>query len=444
MRKQVAIVFLLMLVFAGVGSSAVVNRKLAHSRQLAAALQQEKRLGPKPTPRWYWHWLHWRLTGAGATQRRPAHRLRPMRAPHRIPHWAWRRLHFFLLARALADKVTGPAQSSGADTTTSTGGGGPSDGENYADAISYTSTRPSFVPSRTVTVGTASELLSAIANLQPGDLVKATAAFTVAGETVIKNRLSAPAELDLSGVSFLYAGGANLPAVWMANAQNLYIFGGDLSTAGTGGTCLLDYGSQHVLWWGFYAHDCGSGGFAAMPVGAAVSGDDFQGEVTKVGQNLARDPHSEKGTGIHAALLWDSGSDYAFMNNRFAFYVHDIPTGAGVEVGNSVVAPASGNVLYLRAVNLTDVSTIQTGGSGIEFWGVGGLGMDVKYLEVENAEGRALDANGLYAGSSLGGVTVEYGRASGTNQNPNLNEPQNRLPWDPRGGVVYQMVQPAS
>lgn len=439
MRKHVAIVFLLMLVFAGVGSSAVVNRKLAHSRQLAAVVRQQKQLGPKPTPRWYWHWLHWRVSRRYTTHHLAAQRrLRPKQAPHRIPHWAWRRLQLFLLARSLSDKTNAPAQT-GTPSTARPPGGGPS----YEQAISYTSTRPSFTPSRTVPVSSASELLAAIANLQPGDLVEATTAFTVSGETIIKNRLSAPAELDLTNVHFVYGGGENLPAVWLANAENLYIFGGDMTTVGTGGTCLLDYGSQHVLWWGFYAHDCGSGGFSAMPVGAAVSGDDFQGEITRVGQNLARDPHPEKGTGIHAALLWDSGTGYPFTDNRFAFYVHDIPTGAGVEVGNPVPAPATGNVLYLRAVNLTDVSTVQTGGNGVEFWGAGQLGMDVKYLEVENAQGRALDANDLYPGSTLSGVTVEYGRASRTNLNANLNEPQNALPWDPRGGVVYQTVDPA-
>jgi hypothetical protein len=426
MRRQVTIVFLLMLVFAGVGSSARANHALPQARHVAA-IRQEKQLGPKPLPHWYWRWLHWRLTGSGTNKPGPKQRLRPNQLPHRIPRWAWRRLHFFLLARKLAGDNSGAVQPGGM---------------SYEQAISYTQQRPTFTPTRTIDVSSATELQSVLTNLKPGDLVKATAPFTVIGETVIKTRLSAPAELDLSGIQFVNSDGADLPAVWLANAENLYIFGGDLSTADTGGTCLLDYGSQHVLWWGFYAHDCGSGGFAAMPVGAVVSGDDFQGEITKVGQNLQRDPHAEKGTGIQAALLWDSGSNYGFTNNRFAFDVHDISTGSGVEVGNSVTAPASGNVLDLRAVGLTDISTIQTGGNGIQLWGVSGLGMDVKYLEVDNAEGRALDANGLYQGANLSGVTVEDGHARRTNQNRNLNEPKNQLPWDPRGGVVYENVTP--
>src|SRR5207245_2586215 len=124
-----------------------------------------------------------------------------------------------------------------------------------------------------------------ISNLQAGDLVRATASFTVNGKTVIRNRLSAPAELDLSGVSFVYSGGQNYPAVWIDNAENLYIFGGDLSTSDAGGVCLSDYGSQHVLWWGFTAHDCGGTGFQAQAIGGPVDHNDFQGTIWKVGQN---------------------------------------------------------------------------------------------------------------------------------------------------------------
>ena len=185
----------------------------------------------------------------------------------------------------------------------------------------------------------ASELQSAISNLQPGDLVKATASFTVSNSSgdplVIKNRLSAPAEIDLTGVKIVYTGTQQLDGVWVNNASNLYIFGGDISTSDTGGVCLRVYGSQHVLWWGFTAHDCGGTGFQAQAIGGPVDHDDFQGTIWKVGQNLAWDPHAEKGTGLHAANLWDANQTGNFTNNRFAFYAHDIPTGACVEFGNN-------------------------------------------------------------------------------------------------------------
>jgi hypothetical protein len=448
---------------AGAGSSTIVARAFAQSKSLSA-VEQEKRLGPKPTPHWYWRWVEWRLGEGYAKAHRLQPAFRPHKAPRRTPDWAWKRLHFFLVARTTQvgagnhsnKKHHGPptttttttsttttsvtTTTTGTTTTTSSGSG-----TTYEQAISYTQTRPSFRPQRTIAVSNASQLLSAIANLQPGDLVQATASFTVSGETVIKNRLSSPAELDLSGVKFVNSSGKNLPAVWVNNAANLYIYGGDASTADTGGQGIAVYGSQHVLWWGFTIHDTGGTGFAARAIGGPVDDNDFQGTIWKVGQNLAWDPHAEKGTGEHGANLWDGATSGNFTNNRFAFYAHDIPTGACVELGNDApTSLATGNVLYLKCVNETEVALSQTGGNGLQMWGdTNTLGLAVKYLEVDNAQGRALDNQGLYTGQTLAGVTVAYGNASNTNLNKKLNEPSNGLPWDWRGKVDYQTVSPA-
>jgi hypothetical protein len=126
MPRQFAVVALLMLAFAGAGSSALLTHALADSKQLSA-VQQEKALGPKPTPDWYWRWTDWRL-GEGYAKGRPLrHALRPKRAPRRIPRWAWKRLHFFQLARVRhpADRGGGggrkkhvPPATSGTSTTT--------------------------------------------------------------------------------------------------------------------------------------------------------------------------------------------------------------------------------------------------------------------------------------------------------------------------------------
>lgn len=422
MRKQVAVFLLLVLPFGAAKSSALAKRSSTRSAQ-SVAVRQEQRLGPKPTPHWYWRWAEWRL-GEGYAKGHPRQSgFRPSQAPPRIRTWAWKRLRFFLLARG-----------------SSRGGPVPNSGETYANATSYTRQRPAFTPTRIIEVRDATELQTAISNLRPGDLVTATARFTVNGITVIKNRLSSPAELDLTGISFVYAGGANHPALWLNNALNLYIYGGSLSTAGTGGNCLTDHGSQHVLWWGFYLHDCGGSGFAAFTTGGSVDHDDFEGVITRVGQTLAWDPHSEKGTGVHGAILWDAATNYSFTNNRFAFYAHDIPTGACVELGNDQPSSqAQGNVLYEKCVNETEVATRQTGGNGLQLWGdTDTLGLDVKYLEVDNAQGRALDCEGLYPGHTLSGVTVEYGRASRTNLNPRY---AGQSPWDVRGGAAYWSVQ---
>jgi hypothetical protein len=135
MRKHLAAVAMLLLLCGGMGSSALLSRAFAQSQHLSA-VQQEKRIGPKPTPLWYRRWVQWRL-GEGYAKRhalKPA--LRPMRAPEPIPNWAWRRLHFFLLARfermpAAQKRPRGhkpPSQSTttsgtttGSTTTTTTG-----------------------------------------------------------------------------------------------------------------------------------------------------------------------------------------------------------------------------------------------------------------------------------------------------------------------------------
>lgn len=315
----------------------------------------------------------------------------------------------------------------------------------YDQAISYTQTRPAFTPSREVDVTTAAQFSSALSNLQAGDLVKATAPFTVSGETIISKRLTSYAELDLSGVSFVYSGGSNFPAVWVKNAAYLYLYGGDMSTVDTGGQGILLDGSQHVLWWGFTIHDTGSTGLAARPTTAAADSNDFQGEIWKVGQNLSWDSHctsGECGTGLHGANLYDSSTTYNFTNNRFALYAHDIPTGACVEFGDdNTTAQATGNVLYLKCVNETEVSTQQTGGNALQLWGyTANVGLDVKYLEGNNLQGYALYDGGVNSGQTCGGVTVEYGRASNTNLNSRF---AGQSPWQSDKGVVYQDVLPA-
>jgi hypothetical protein len=290
-----------------------------------------------------------------------------------------------------------------------------------------------------VNVTTAAALKTAISTLQPGDLIKATTPFTVTSASgpalTISARPSSTAEIDLTGVTFVYNGGQNENGVFIGNAANLNIFGGTITTSSTGGVCLRDYGSQHVLWWGWSVHDCGSTGFQPQSVNAAVTNNDFQGTITNVGQNLAYDPHSEKGTGLHGANLWDNVGTFTFANNRFALDEHDIAVGACVEFGNDT-GTAPGNTLYLRCVNETDVSHVMTGGNGIQFWGgaMGSAGLDIKYIECQNLQGAC-----VYSIANSSGVTVEYGRASHTNQNPQVTGGI----WNKTRGIVYQDVIPA-
>ena len=300
------------------------------------------------------------------------------------------------------------------------------------------------MPSRTLMVSNASELQAAISNLQPGDLVKATTSFTVSNShraaLIIKNRLSAPAEIDLTGVKLVYTGTQQVNAVWLNNANNLYIFGGDISTSDTGGVCLRVYGSQHVLWWGFTAHDCGATGFQAQAIGGPVDHDDFQGTIWKVGQHLAWDPHAEAGTGLHAANLWDANQTGAFTNNRFAFYAHDIPVGACVQFGNNQ-GVATGNVLYLKCVNETDVAQKQTGGNALQIWGDTNTARPGREVPGgPEPAGFAFRANGISSGSDGEGRHHRVRPRLDTTTTPAT---QDRTPGTLSANVVYKALQPA-
>jgi hypothetical protein len=318
---------------------------------------------------------------------------------------------------------------------------------SYDRAISYTRTRAPFAATRIVDVGSAAQLKDALRTLRPGDLVRATADFSVTSDRfdalVIKSRLDAPAVIDLTGhtVKFIYSGDENHSAVWLDDPENLRIYGGELSTSDTGGACLTIHGGQQITWWYFTAHDCGGTGAGFSGGQAPTEHDDFRGTIWKVGQNLTWDPHREKGTGLHCVNL-DDHNLYPFRENRFAFYCHDIPTGAAIEYGASQPARPKpiDNTIYLRADDLTDVAKIQTGGNGIQFWGVNGQSADIKFIQVENAEGYALWDGGMNEGTNLRGVRVEYGRASNTNQNPLY---AGRNPWSDRLGEVYQSVLPS-
>lgn len=98
MRNQLAAVTVLMLLCAGLGTSALLSRAFAQSHQLSAA-QQERLIGPKPAPSWYWRWVQWRLGEGYAKGHALKAHLRPSHAPRQVPQWAWHKLHYFLLAR---------------------------------------------------------------------------------------------------------------------------------------------------------------------------------------------------------------------------------------------------------------------------------------------------------------------------------------------------------
>lgn len=355
--------------------------------------------------------------------------------------------------------TTQATTTSGTTTTTSSG-------PTFASETAYAQNPPAFTPTRTILVSSASQLKSALTNLQPGDLVKASAPFTVSNGScstcnglVISNRLSAPAEINLTGVTIEYTGTGQYNSIWIKNVQNVWLFGGNITmtqpTLG-GGSCISWTGSQHSLWWGFDAHDCGSGGMGIFTAGPTysfhgpVENNDIEGTIHHFSLNHGiYDNHQEKCTGLHGANLADNNW-YAFDHNRIALNVYDSPCiGGGIEFGASKSPTTSTpgpiptqNTIILQCSDLTFVSTIQTGSNCYQTWGYGETYTDIKFLNASNLMGHAYWPGGMYQKPSplLATDTVEYGRAVNTDQNSRYARD---CTFNKESGTVFQDVQPA-
>lgn len=299
----------------------------------------------------------------------------------------------------------------------------------------------------------AAQLSSAINNLQAGDCVVNTQSggFSVSGQFVIAKVLSSPAVIDLKtgsdAVRFVGDGSpystSDAPDVYIHNSSNIRIYGGNIANH----RILVYNPTSNFTWWNFYVHDTEGDGidlFAPYTGVGDINNIDFQGEVNHWGMNCAvMDPHAEKCTGIHGSNVADT-SGGSVTNSRIALYVHDAASGAGMEIGTgSTSVGARNNTIYLKCVNLTMKAVSQVAGNCVQVWGNNVTGNHYKYIEATNLQGRPYDCQGLYSGQSLATDVVEYGIASNTNLNLQMNEgiPQN-MRWDTRGGTVFQNVSP--
>jgi hypothetical protein len=192
-----------------------------------------------------------------------------------------------------------------------------------------------------------------------------------------------------------------------------------------------------VSWWNFAVHDTANTGVLVQGIHQPNSHLDLKGEISRWGLNLALDPHSEKGTGLHGANLADS--PYGVSDSRFALNLHDGASGAGVEAGGRYSTDFfSHNVLYLWCRNLTKVATRLTAGNCAQLWGRNVIGNEFRFIQAKNLAGLPYETGGMYEGQSLSTDTVSYGRAIHTNLNPRVGS----VRWDRRYGTVFRHVLP--
>jgi len=297
--------------------------------------------------------------------------------------------------------------------------------------------RPRFRPKRTVNVHTARQFWRAWNQLRPGDEIDARG-VTFSGEAVFSKRLTDWAEVHFDGgTRFVGAPGEDKPAAWINGSQHIRFYGGNLTNP-AGGPGITIYDSSYVTWWNFVVHATADTGLFVQGIHQPNSHLDLKGEISRWGLNLALDPHSEKGTGLHGANLADS--PYGVSDSRFAFDLHDGATGAGVEAGGRFTTDFfSHNTLYLRCRNLTKVAIQFTAGNCAQLWGRNITRNDFRYIEAENLTGLPYETGGMYEGESLKTDTVSYGRAIHTN----LNLRTGSTHWDRRYGTVFRHVLPA-
>lgn len=296
----------------------------------------------------------------------------------------------------------------------------------------YARQRVPFMPTRTVTVASAAQLTSAIGNLRAGDLVKASAPFTVAEEFKITAAPPAQAMLDLTGVTFTgYSVNSQLPAVWLVGNVNLVVLL-DQVTNPLGGAGVLSYGASNCIVRVNRIYNTGADAIGLLPAQGNIDSCDFYvADASQWGQNLANDPHSEKGTGLHGAQVSDAAG--AVTNTRLAIYGHDGPTGACVQYGSSG-GSTTGNRLLIKAERMTKASTSQKAGNALNLWGHDPISGAVEYLEATDCQGYAVSVDNEYH-ADFSKVTVKYGRATNCNLNPKWPAPA----W--QTGPTYQDVR---
>jgi hypothetical protein len=303
---------------------------------------------------------------------------------------------------------------------------------------------PAFVVKRHIVVTTESGFWAAWSRVAPGDVIDVRGVhFT--GETTFTN-VSPPGWAEvrfLAGTTFSGVSGGDLPAVWIKQVSHVYFVGGSISNP-RGSAGILVYDSSSLAWRGFVIRNTGGSGLMVQGITRVNDHLDLEGDISHWGLDLSLDPHAEKGTGLHGALLADAY--FGVENSRFVLTLHDGATGAGVEAGGARSTDVfRHNVLDLRCSHLTMRAETQVAGNCLELWGQNVTANVVGYLSADHLQGRAYDVNGMDAGQSLHSNTVSFGRAAATNLNPDLGRTESAVsagnPFDPRFGTVFRNVR---
>jgi hypothetical protein len=294
--------------------------------------------------------------------------------------------------------------------------------------------------SSAIVVSSAAQFASAMASATAGQTYDVLGTVKIPGEFMGWNRVVSGGVVNVvfePGAGFTGGAGTQLPAVWIKGSGGWRIWGGTVGNP-TGVGILVYTMPGPFTWTGFSVGQTGGTGVSVLPVGGNISNLTLAGVSGSSSQNLSYDPHSEKGTGLHAWNLADATGG-VLQNSTFACDVLNQATGAGVEIETDRV---SNVVVFARARNLgfplagttwTGDAKTQVAGNVIQLWGGTAPGtLDIRYAEGNDIQGRILETNGVYSGADLSKVGVAYGRATGPIlQNPVLS----KVAYTVKGGL---------
>lgn len=282
---------------------------------------------------------------------------------------------------------------------------------------------PQFTAGRIVHCSSRAELDLALASMQAGDDIAVDPFVTTSPLRLVDRPRG---RITFAPGFAVIVNGENDDALTVARSA-LILRGGAFSALGSHGRGILLHDSP-VDHRGFLVHDAAFTGVFSSAISRDVSGQVLVGKVRNCGYDATYDPHAEKGTGVHGVYVGATATEpspFKHVGCVWAFDVVTQPMGNAVQCGGYV----RDCVFVIRARDLRFNAQRQIAGNGLAPWGQLD-NVTVRWLEVEDASGRACDPNGLWAGS----VTVEHGRARNTNQNPLLD----RQPYKPSPYVSYR------
>jgi hypothetical protein len=280
---------------------------------------------------------------------------------------------------------------------------------------------PLFSKGREHRVTSARAFTEAVEHARPGERIAVIGDVRIGGEFSGFDRVVPNPGVDVVfGPHVRFTGGrANLPSVFVRGAGGWRIWGGTITNPSGDGLLLYALPGP-FRWTGFHVRSTAGTCVSVLPVGGDIDRVDLQGVTGSARPDLELDPHSEKGTGIHAWNIGDADGGLV-ENSTFAADVVDQATGAGVQIdtsriGGRVVVSAQARHLGFAIPGTTwhGYARRQIAGNVVQLWGGTPPGtLDLRSVEGDGIQGRLVDASGVSEGADLGRVHIGVARSIG-------------------------------